>query len=102
MKVLLLKIREKEQYLKYKNNVTGVLLINKPKGITSRDVVNQIQKKLNTKAGHTGTLDPIASGLLVITLGKATKLNELLTSTIKEYEAQAILGIETDSLDITG
>lgn len=88
--------------MKFKNNINGIIIIDKSKGITSRDVVDKVQKKLNTKAGHTGTLDPIATGVLVITLGKATKLNEILTSTNKTYEAEAILGIETDSLDITG
>ncbi len=88
--------------MKYKNNINGILLVNKPKGITSRDVVNEIQKLLNTKAGHTGTLDPMAEGVLVICLGKATKLTEILTSTIKEYEAEVTLGIETDTLDTEG
>ena len=88
--------------MKYKNNVNGLLVVNKPKGPTSRDIVNEIQKYLNTKAGHTGTLDPLASGVLVITLGKATKLSEIITSTIKEYEAEVIFGIETDTLDIEG
>lgn len=81
----------------------GILLINKEKDYTSRDIVNIISKKLNTKkVGHTGTLDPIATGVLVICIGKATKLVEYLTSTYKEYEAELILGIKTDTLDITG
>ena len=88
--------------MKYKNNITGIICVNKPAGITSRDVVNKVQKILNTKAGHTGTLDPIAHGVLVITLGKATKLNELLVATTKEYIATAILGIGTDTLDTDG
>lgn len=88
--------------MKYKNNINGILCINKPKGKTSREIVNQIQKILNTKAGHNGTLDPIATGVLVITLGKATKLNEIISSNDKEYIATAILGLETDTLDITG
>ncbi|MCI9585624.1 MAG: tRNA pseudouridine(55) synthase TruB [Bacilli bacterium] len=88
--------------MKYKNNINGILLVNKPKGITSRDVVNEVQKALNTKAGHTGTLDPMAEGVLVICLGKATKLTEIITSTIKEYEAEVTLGIETDTLDTEG
>lgn len=88
--------------MKYKNNINGILLVNKPKGITSRDVVNEVQKLLNTKAGHTGTLDPMAEGVLVICLGKATKLTEIITSTIKEYEAEVTLGIETDTLDTEG
>ena len=88
--------------MKYKNNINGVLVVNKPKGPTSRDVVNQIQNLLQTKAGHTGNLDPLATGVLVVTLGKATKLSEIITSTIKEYEAEVIFGIETDTLDIEG
>ena len=81
----------------------GILLINKEKDYTSRDVVNIVSKYLNTKkVGHTGTLDPIATGVLVICVGKATKLVELLTSTYKEYEAEIILGLSTDTYDITG
>lgn len=83
--------------------MNGLIIVNKPKGITSRDVVNFISKSLNIKkVGHNGTLDPIAEGVLVICLGKYTKLNNLLTSTFKEYIAKVRLGIETDSLDITG
>ena len=81
----------------------GILLINKPSGITSRDVVNTVSKKLQTrKVGHTGTLDPLATGVLVICVGKATKLVKYLTDTYKEYEAEVILGIKTDTADITG
>ena len=66
----------------------GILLIDKPSGMTSRDVVNEIGKSLGTrKVGHTGTLDPLATGVLVCTIGKYTKLTELLTSTYKEYVA---------------
>ena len=83
--------------------MNGILIIDKPKDYTSRDIVNIISKKLNTKkVGHTGTLDPIATGVLVICIGKALKLTELLTSTYKEYIATLKLGIETDTLDITG
>ncbi len=88
--------------MKYKNNINGIIPINKPKGITSRDVVNEVQKLLNTKAGHTGTLDPMAEGVLVVCLGKATKLVEILTSTKKEYIAEVTLGLETDTLDTEG
>lgn len=81
----------------------GILLVNKEKDYTSRDVVNIISKELKTKkVGHTGTLDPIATGVLVVCVGKATKLVELLTSTYKEYEAEIVLGLDTDTLDITG
>ncbi len=88
--------------MKFKDNITGVIVVNKPSGPTSRDIVNIIQKKLNTKAGHTGTLDPLASGVLVVTLGKATKLSELLMSKTKEYEAEIMFGLETDTLDKDG
>lgn len=83
--------------------INGVLVVNKPKNCTSRDVVNKVGKILHTKKiGHTGTLDPIATGVLVLTIGKATKLTDFLTSTYKEYIAEVELGIETDTLDNTG
>ena len=81
----------------------GVLVVNKEKGVTSRDVVNEICKIFNTKkVGHTGTLDPLAEGVLVITIGNATKISELLTAEYKEYIAGAILGVKTDTYDIEG
>jgi len=81
----------------------GILIVNKKKGVTSRDVVNKVGKILHTKKiGHTGTLDPIATGVLVLTIGKATKLTDFLTSTYKEYIAKVELGTETDTLDNTG
>lgn len=83
--------------------MNGILLINKEMGVTSRDVVNQISKKLKTKkVGHAGTLDPIATGLLVVGVGKGTKVLDLLTLDKKEYIAEVKMGIETDTLDITG
>lgn len=83
--------------------MNGILIVNKPKNYTSRDIVNIISKKLNTtKVGHTGTLDPIAEGVLVVPIGRALKISELLTSEKKEYIAKVILGYETDMLDITG
>lgn len=83
--------------------MNGVIVVNKEKDYTSRDIVNIISKKLNIKkVGHTGTLDPLATGVLVICVGKATKLVELLTCEDKEYIAEVILGISTDTLDITG
>ena len=81
----------------------GILIINKEKGYTSRDVVNIVGKELHTKKiGHTGTLDPIAEGVLVLCIGKALKLCELLTNHDKEYIASIILGMETDTLDTEG
>jgi len=83
--------------------INGIILVDKPKGMTSRDVVNNVSKILKTKKiGHTGTLDPIATGLLILTVGKATKLTDLITCDEKEYIAEAVLGINTDTLDITG
>ena len=81
----------------------GILIINKRKDMTSRDVVNIVSKKLNTKkVGHTGTLDPLATGVLVIAVGKALKLVDDITSLNKEYIAEVKVGIKTDTLDITG
>ena len=81
----------------------GLLLVNKPLGMTSRDVVNSVSQILKTKKiGHTGTLDPMATGVLVLCVGKATKLVEYITSDDKTYLAGVVLGFETDTLDITG
>jgi len=81
----------------------GIILIDKPKGMTSRDVVNIVCKKLNTKkAGHTGTLDPNATGILAICVGKATKIVDYLTNKNKVYIAEITLGVETATLDPEG
>ncbi len=81
----------------------GILIIDKEKNYTSRDVVNIVSNSLKTKkVGHTGTLDPLATGLLVICVGKATKLVDILTNHDKEYIADITFGIETDTLDSTG
>lgn len=83
--------------------INGVLIVNKPKGFTSRDVINELNRKLGTKKiGHTGTLDPIATGVLVVAVGSYTKLVNDLTSLDKEYIAEIKLGIKTDTGDITG
>lgn len=83
--------------------MNGILVINKDLGYTSRDVVNIVGKELGTKkVGHTGTLDPMASGVLVLCIGKALKVCELLTNHNKEYIAEITLGIETDTLDMEG
>ncbi len=89
-----------EEYLKdYKT----VLYINKPKGITSFDVVNEIRHIFGIKkVGHTGTLDPIAEGVMLVAIGKATKIVELLTAEDKEYIAEVELGYKTDTYDNTG
>ena len=81
----------------------GILIINKKKNMTSRDIVNIACKKLNTKkVGHTGTLDPLAEGVLVLAINKGLKLVDDITSLNKEYIAKVTLGIKTDTLDITG
>lgn len=84
-------------------NICGVLVVNKKCGMTSFDVVHEVGKTLGIKkVGHTGTLDPMAEGVLVLTLGRATKLGELLTSVEKEYEAEVKVGFLTDTLDTEG
>lgn len=81
----------------------GILNIDKPQGITSHDVVDVIRKIFpNIKVGHTGTLDPLATGVLPICIGKATKLSDELLSENKKYYVKMLLGVETDTYDITG
>jgi tRNA pseudouridine55 synthase len=82
---------------------SGILNIDKPSGITSHDVIDVLRKVLRgTKIGHTGTLDPMATGLLVICIGDATKLSDYLTSQDKKYSVKMLLGVETDTYDVTG
>lgn len=79
----------------------GIIIIDKPLGYTSRDIVNIVSKKINSKkVGHTGTLDPNASGVMILCVGKALKMCELLMNHYKEYEATVILGISSDTLDL--
>lgn len=81
----------------------GIVNVNKPLGITSHDVVYRLRKILNTKKiGHTGTLDPEASGVLPMCIGKGTKLAEYLTASDKQYLAKLQLGAFTDTQDATG
>ncbi len=81
----------------------GVLNIYKPKGYTSHDVVSKVRKIAGMKkVGHTGTLDPMAEGVLPVCLGKATRIAEYLTGEEKEYIAEVTLGSETDTLDAEG
>jgi tRNA pseudouridine synthase B len=88
-----------EEYL----NGSYAILVNKKRDMTSFDVVSKISKLFGIKkAGHTGTLDPLAEGLMVILLGKATRLSLDITSKYKEYIAGVYLGYETDTYDITG
>ena len=81
----------------------GIINVRKEKGFTSFDVVAKLRGILGQKKiGHTGTLDPDATGVLPVCLGKATKVCELLTDKDKEYEAVLLLGKKTDTLDISG
>ena len=83
--------------------LTGILNINKPAGITSYDVVDVIKKIfIGSKVGHTGTLDPVATGVLPILIGEATKLSNKLTAESKAYRVKMLLGVETNTYDITG
>ena len=82
---------------------SGLLILDKPVGITSHDAVYKIRKLFGTKrVGHTGTLDPLASGVLVMLIGRAAKAAEYLVCDAKEYEATLKLGITTDTEDVTG
>jgi tRNA pseudouridine55 synthase len=83
--------------------VDGILIIDKPEGLTSHDVVARVRRILKTKrVGHTGTLDPFATGVLVLLVGQATRLAQFLDKDEKEYEALVRLGYETDTGDRTG
>lgn len=84
-------------------DVHGVLVVDKPRGPTSHDVVQRVRRALRTRAvGHAGTLDPMASGVLVVAVGEATKLVRWLTADDKAYRATIALGAETDTLDAEG
>lgn len=83
--------------------MNGILVVNKPQGYTSHDVVNVLRRTLQTKkVGHCGTLDPDATGVLVVCVNKATKLVPFLTSDTKEYIATLSLGTATDTFDASG
>ena len=83
--------------------MNGVLILDKPKGITSQAAVNTVNKLLKAKrAGHTGTLDPFATGVLPICVNGATKIIPFMNSSFKKYEALLRLGVKTDTLDLTG
>jgi len=85
------------------NEIDGVLLIDKAPGMTSHDVVAIVRKRLNLKkVGHCGTLDPLATGLLLIVLGRGTKIQDLLMAEDKEYTGTMQLGVTTDSQDADG
>ena len=85
------------------NEPSGVLIVNKHAGVTSHDVVNRIRRLYGTRrVGHTGTLDPMATGVLVVLIGRAAKASEYLVSDSKRYHATLRLGITTDTEDTTG
>jgi len=81
----------------------GILLVDKPQGLTSHDVVDRIRRLYQTRrVGHAGTLDPMATGLLILLVGKATKASQYLMSQEKTYSGEATLGMTTDSQDADG
>ena len=81
----------------------GLVVVYKPRGITSHDVVDGVRRILGTrKVGHAGTLDPMAQGVLVLGVGRATRLLRYLSGLDKEYEGTGVLGVETDTLDADG
>ena len=82
----------------------GVLVVDKPEGMTSHDVVATVRRRLprKTKVGHTGTLDPFATGVLPVVIGKATRLSQFLTASRKQYQASVTFGTGTDSGDRMG
>jgi tRNA pseudouridine55 synthase len=83
--------------------MNGVIVVDKPAGITSHDVVDRVRKLLGIKkAGHTGTLDPMATGVLAVCVGEATKIASFLSGDDKVYEATMRLGVRTDTQDMTG
>ncbi len=85
------------------NPMNGLLLVDKPSGLTSHDVVHKVRRALGIRGiGHAGTLDPLASGLLVLLIGEATKVSDYLLNGDKGYEFRVKLGVRTDSMDITG
>lgn len=84
------------------NNSHGILLVDKPVGPTSHDVVDQVRHAFGCKAGHAGTLDPFATGLLIVMVGKATREQNALMSLTKDYDATARFGVRSDTGDPEG
>ena len=85
------------------NSINGILVVNKPPGITSHDVVDFVRRRFKIKkVGHAGTLDPLATGVLVVLLGKATKMSSQIMKDNKEYRVTLKLGVTTDSGDAAG
>ncbi len=85
------------------HDVSGLVLLDKPSGPTSHDMVQKVKRRIGAgKAGHAGTLDPLASGLLVVLIGRATRLAPFVPGDPKVYQGTVILGLETDTLDLEG
>lgn len=82
--------------------MNGILILSKEKGYTSHDLVSKVKKIAHEKVGHTGTLDPMATGVLPLLIGEATKLSQYMVEHDKEYEVVLQLGIKTDSADSEG
>lgn len=83
--------------------MNGLFLVDKPRGPTSHDIVQVVRRITGTRrVGHAGTLDPMATGLLIVLVGKATRLSRFLLSEFKEYEAEITFGVDTDTFDSTG
>ena len=80
----------------------GIIVINKPKGVTSHDVVYKVKKILKEKVGHTGTLDPNATGVLPLLIEEGTKLSKYLIKHNKIYKVRLTLGKKTDTADVEG
>lgn len=96
-------MEQDENNFDLKNAISGVLVVDKPVGLTSHDVVQVIRKGTNIRrAGHTGTLDPRASGVLVILVGPAVRLSEYVSASDKRYQAVVQLGTSTDTYDADG
>ena len=94
---------EQRQSVQTENISCGILLLNKPAGLTSHDCVNKVRKLYSTRqVGHTGTLDPMATGVLPVLIGRAVKASEYISSESKRYSAVLQLGLTTDTEDITG
>ena len=93
----------KQEPNKTPSAINGIVVVDKPAGMTSHDVVGVARKLFRTKrVGHTGTLDPDATGVLVLCLGNATRLAEYLSAARKHYVADVVFGVETDSQDASG
>src|ERR1700723_4656573 len=87
----------------YSGHVDGVIVVDKPEGLTSHDVVNRMRRLANTrKVGHLGTLDPLATGVLPMVLGRATRLAQFFSSGEKTYDARLQFGWATDTYDREG